>query len=81
MTHNTTSPSWLHCTPLLVAAVALGAGAASLRAQDTTAAKAAPLPFQDRPELAWWRKSMETRDARIGWWRDARFGMFIHWGA
>jgi alpha-L-fucosidase len=21
------------------------------------------------------------RDARMAWWRDARFGMFIHWGA
>src|SRR5258708_23785482 len=20
------------------------------------------------------------RDARMAWWRDARFGMFIHWG-
>jgi alpha-L-fucosidase len=20
------------------------------------------------------------KDARMGWWRDARFGMFIHWG-
>ena len=20
------------------------------------------------------------RDARMGWWRDAKFGMFIHWG-
>lgn len=20
------------------------------------------------------------RDARMGWWRDARFGLFIHWG-
>jgi alpha-L-fucosidase len=20
------------------------------------------------------------RDARMGWWRDARFGMFVHWG-
>lgn len=20
------------------------------------------------------------RDARLGWWREARFGMFIHWG-
>ena len=20
------------------------------------------------------------RDARMGWWRQARFGMFIHWG-
>ncbi len=22
----------------------------------------------------------EQRDARMAWWRDARFGMFIHWG-
>ena len=21
-----------------------------------------------------------TKDARMQWWRDARFGMFIHWG-
>src|SRR5262249_47427986 len=21
-----------------------------------------------------------SREQRIGWWRDARFGMFIHWG-
>src|SRR5881275_1356604 len=21
-----------------------------------------------------------ARDARMAWWRDARFGMFIHWG-
>ena len=20
------------------------------------------------------------RDARLAWWREARFGMFIHWG-
>lgn len=22
----------------------------------------------------------ETRERRIAWWRDARFGMFIHYG-
>ncbi|MGF7082902.1 alpha-L-fucosidase, partial [Mucilaginibacter sp. UYCu711] len=21
-----------------------------------------------------------TRDERMKWWREARFGMFIHWG-
>jgi alpha-L-fucosidase len=21
-----------------------------------------------------------TRDARMGWWREARFGLFVHWG-
>src|SRR5690348_2254529 len=24
--------------------------------------------------------STDDRDARMAWWRDARFGMFIHWG-
>lgn len=25
------------------------------------------------------KETTEQRDARIAWWRDARFGMFIHW--
>ena len=25
-------------------------------------------------------ETQAERDARMGWWRDARFGMFIHWG-
>lgn len=28
----------------------------------------------------WWTTSMKTHETRIAWWRDARFGMFIHWG-
>ncbi|MBN9298183.1 MAG: alpha-L-fucosidase [Filimonas sp.] len=28
----------------------------------------------------WWKKSMVTHDQRIAWWRDAKFGMFVHWG-
>jgi alpha-L-fucosidase len=26
------------------------------------------------------QEAKEQRDARMAWWRDARFGMFIHWG-
>jgi len=26
------------------------------------------------------KESQEERDARMAWWREARFGMFIHWG-
>jgi alpha-L-fucosidase len=26
------------------------------------------------------RETPAERDARMAWWRDARFGMFIHWG-
>ena len=38
------------------------------------------IPAQDSPAAAWWRDSMETRDQRLAWWREARFGMFVHWG-
>src|SRR5215218_3720181 len=28
----------------------------------------------------WWTASMKTHEQRIRWWREAKFGMFIHWG-
>lgn len=28
----------------------------------------------------WYTKSMKTHVQRVQWWRDAKFGMFIHWG-
>ena len=34
-------------------------------------------PPIEHEELARWAND---RDQRMGWWRDARFGMFIHWG-
>ena len=36
-----------------------------------------PSPVDEQQELARWA---ETRDERMAWWRDARLGMFIHWG-
>ncbi len=33
-----------------------------------------------RADDGWWRDSMTTKDERIAWWRDARFGCFMHWG-
>ena len=44
------------------------------------AASAGTGPLAERPELDWWRDSMATREQRLGWWREARFGMFVHWG-
>ena len=38
------------------------------------------IPSKESPEMAWWRQSMESHDARMQWWRAARFGMFVHWG-
>ena len=34
--------------------------------------------FQRPPDMS---ETTEQRDARLAWWREARFGMFIHWGA
>jgi alpha-L-fucosidase len=28
----------------------------------------------------WWTESMKTHDTRIEWWKEAQFGMFVHWG-
>lgn len=44
------------------------------------AADSFEVPDKDSPEAAWWRESMKTRDDRLQWWREARFGMFVHWG-
>lgn len=38
------------------------------------------LPSKDSPEVKWWRDSRTNLDERLAWFRDARFGMFIHWG-
>ncbi|MBO9707394.1 MAG: alpha-L-fucosidase [Caulobacter sp.] len=28
----------------------------------------------------WWREAGKTRDQRLAWFRQARFGVFVHWG-
>lgn len=32
------------------------------------------------PEISELTAAAANRDARLAWWRDARFGMFVHWG-
>jgi alpha-L-fucosidase len=51
-------------------------------APSATAGEAAPAPAPptERPDLDWWRQSMEGRDQRLAWFHQARFGMFVHWG-
>ncbi len=41
------------------------------------AAPAHAAPPTEAEQVALWASD---RDARMAWWRDARFGMFIHWG-
>jgi alpha-L-fucosidase len=28
----------------------------------------------------WYAEALKSREERLAWWRDARFGCFIHWG-
>src|SRR5437016_749729 len=62
----------------------------SLKYWPAIVAIAALIPFPDicraveadaeNPEAAWQRECGGTHDQRMKWWREARFGMFIHWG-
>lgn len=38
------------------------------------------IAFASSEDESFKRDSVLTRDSRMAWWRDARFGMFIHWG-
>lgn len=44
-----------------------------------------PAPAQElrdsrAPDISELSAHAEGRDARMSWWREARFGMFVHWG-
>lgn len=34
----------------------------------------------DAAVKGWWTASMKNHEQRIQWWREAKFGMFVHWG-
>ncbi len=55
-----------------------------LRLTATLIACATIAPFARSQEAAnldpYANETKEQRDARMGWWREAKFGMFIHWG-
>jgi alpha-L-fucosidase len=72
----------LVCLPLLAGCWASAPAKPEEPAPVAAAAPAAaPVPPQERPDMEWWRRSMDTRDQRLTWFEDARFGMFVHWGA
>jgi alpha-L-fucosidase len=41
---------------------------------------ATPVRAADPADDGLFKETKEQRDARMKWWREARFGMFIHWG-
>ncbi len=68
-----------HFLPLLLLAAASFA-----HAQDSTAPAPAETPAPAAEQIAEGiytaRPEMSERDARMQWWREAKFGMFIHYG-
>src|SRR2546429_2431101 len=67
--------------PQLLLAISVVSGCtASIAAEPLAKRESLSVPAKDSPEMAWWRESMKTRDERLQWWREARFGMFVHWG-
>ncbi|HNQ22194.1 MAG TPA: alpha-L-fucosidase [Phycisphaerae bacterium] len=61
---------------LLLAVLAVACGAAAAPAAETQAVAGAPIATQV-PATA---ETPEQFAQRLRWWREARFGMFIHWG-
>jgi alpha-L-fucosidase len=43
-------------------------------------AKARDKQAIDEAVNTWWTASMRNHEERIGWWRQGKFGMFMHWG-
>lgn len=57
--------------------------AAAEKAQEQT--ENAPASVRDVTAIAdaqngWYKDALQGKDERLAWWRDARFGCFIHWG-
>lgn len=74
----------LLCGTLMLLVTALCLPAKAQNAGDEAGmqnmAKARDQKEIDRAVNGWWTASMKNHDARVEWWREARFGMFIHWG-
>jgi len=70
--------SWFRSGPLPFILTSL----VTINLLSAAAAPADPygLPDKTDPSAAWWRASQTNLDLRLAWWREARFGMFIHWG-
>jgi len=57
-----------------------GAPAASSNDPAPSFSYSTPADTNDPAYVAWQQDYGATHDGRLKWWREARFGMFIHWG-
>src|SRR6266853_2499921 len=67
-------------SPMLAAAI-LSLSTSCLFAAEPLPKTGSPATATNEPVLAEWQKEYgPAHDQRMKWWREARFGMFIHWG-
>ena len=70
----------MRCTILFTIAVVVAISTCPTR-QGLTWAGAAEIDAATKPAAdAVLNETAEQRDQRMAWWRDAKFGLFIHWG-
>jgi len=62
------------------AAGALALAATKSEGLTPQSGKAAPAPVSAAPSSPTLTRQAATRDERMKWWHQAKFGMFIHWG-
>ena len=64
--------------PIVLAAVV--AGASNIHAATNATEEVAGVTLEESAAKAKAGEMPAQRDARMAWWRDAKFGLFIHWG-
>lgn len=67
-------------TAFALAAVVANAPNLHAATSINAAEKAAGVTLKDAVDQANIVETPAQRDARMAWWREARFGMFVHWG-
>ena len=73
--------SLLRPLALLSLGLAAAAGACAATPPEKSARPAADVPVAPAPpDPDAPRETPAQRDARMAWWREARFGLFVHWG-
>src|SRR3954471_6467341 len=70
----------LHRSLSVRSVAALCVGFSILLSCFQSASFAAEAAGADAKESTGGKETKQEHDARMAWWRDAKFGMFIHWG-
>jgi alpha-L-fucosidase len=70
----------LSLAALVISLLTTGAFAASTNDQAPSFSYSATDDTNNPALVAWQKEFGASHEQRLKWWRDARFGMFIHWG-